>query len=299
MCVIVYGLSGCGKSTLCEGLSQFPEFRTCKMTVTRPPREDDSSHLFEYVDVATYQSYRQLGAFVFDADDGKRYYGYKWTHLRGDAKRINLVFGCPPFAFLTPAFVCIHVLIEGDADKGLIRRGNSVIASARKIINQDLQKRFFGEQKFRRRMDLIITNPFFEGPDTWRKIHAWIQIQRFRIFFEYQTKLALEKRKVESAVWIAYCHSTVCSRKAFLAARWWSALALQLGWVDPVLKNMIFGRGRPLLSNAQMSMTALSSSDRQAKVALLVFLYKLTEKDSAKKWNREIWLNRLNHLYHG
>ncbi|MCH9627681.1 MAG: hypothetical protein S4CHLAM2_13230 [Chlamydiales bacterium] len=299
MCVILYGLSGCGKSTLCEGLSQSPAFSPCKMSVTRPPREDDSPDLFEYLDIATYQSNRRQGAFVFDADDGKRYYGYKWTHLQDGTKCINLLFGCPPFAFMNPSFVCTHVLIEGEADKGLACRGNVAIARTRKSVNQDLQKRFFGQQTFRRKMDLIITNSFFEGPNAWRKIQTWIQIQKFRIFFKHQTKRALQERKVEPAVWIAYCYSTVCSKSAFFAARWWGCLALQLGWADPLLSHLTFGGGRPLVSNAQMTVTVLSGSDYQVKVSLLAFLHKQAGGASTKKGKCEVWLSRLNYLYHG
>jgi homoserine kinase type II len=157
--IFFFGLSGVGKTTLIhliEGSSNL--FYIPKFTVTRTPRDDDDCLYFEYFSAEEFIKRKNQGEFFIWMNQEETYYGYRLENLK--SLKYPLMNASPYGIDIIADLKGIKVLIEGDALKGLELRQNPKIAKERTKVNELAQKRFFSQDSFREKMDLIHFNYF-------------------------------------------------------------------------------------------------------------------------------------------
>jgi homoserine kinase type II len=157
--IFFFGLSGVGKTTLIhliEGSSNL--FYIPKFTVTRAPRDDDDCRYFEYFSAEEFIKRKNQGEFFIWMNQEETYYGYRLENLK--SLKYPLMNASPYGIDIIADLKGIKVLIEGDALKGLELRQNPKVAKERTKVNELAQKRFFSQDSFKEKMDLIYFNYF-------------------------------------------------------------------------------------------------------------------------------------------
>ena len=168
--IFFFGLSGVGKTTLIHLLEESSDlFYIPKFTVTRPLREDDDSRYFEYLSVDEFIKGKDQGKFFVWMDQKGVYYGYRFEHLT-DPNRYPLLNASAYGIEMVKLQKGIKVLIEGDSQQGLLLRNNPEVAKTREKVNQLAQEKFFGQEAFRKEMNLIFSNQFGNPADSSREL---------------------------------------------------------------------------------------------------------------------------------
>jgi Ser/Thr protein kinase RdoA (MazF antagonist)/guanylate kinase len=158
--IFFFGLSGVGKTSLIHLLNESSDlFYIPKFTVTREPRDDDDPRYFEYLSVDEFIRLKERGEFFVWMNQQETYYGYRFAHLTLPSQYPLMnasAYGIDAVSQLKG----IKVLIEGDAQQGLELRKNSHMEKTREKTNRIVQERFFNQNSFREKMDLIYFNQF-------------------------------------------------------------------------------------------------------------------------------------------
>ncbi len=153
----IFGLSGVGKTTFVEESCRDRSFFQPPQTVTRSSRSDDNLKKFHYVSQDVFLYLKQTNAFFIEDSLGTHYYGYQKSSLKSG--RILLLYGLPSLLERTKKLGGICILIVGDAQQGLqLRNDSKPLLEDRARGNQILQAKYYGNFRFIKKMDLILTN---------------------------------------------------------------------------------------------------------------------------------------------
>ena len=158
--IFFFGLSGVGKTTLIHFLAESSDlFYIPKFTVTRPLRTDDDARYFEYVSADEFLKLKESGEFFVWMNQEGTYYGYRFKNLT-DPNRFPLLnasaYGIDMINYLRG----VKVLIQGDSQRGLLLRRSPEIAKTREKTNRIAYERFFGQEGFQQKMDIVFFNEF-------------------------------------------------------------------------------------------------------------------------------------------
>lgn len=157
--IIFFGKSGVGKTTMVKGLAAtYPElFYIPIITCTRNPRPDDDVDLVEYISLDDFLRLHADNVFYLTMHEGDRYYGYRKSNILNDNR--HPLFPCSPYGLeMARSLNGILVLIEGDADRGLLNRNNPDEMSKRLLMNEILSNEFYKNDVFLKQMDVIHLN---------------------------------------------------------------------------------------------------------------------------------------------
>lgn len=160
-------MSGVGKTTMIKALvHQRPDlFYIPKFTCTRSPRADDEVSEFEYITIDDFQSLDADNVFLFTMQEGDRYYGYRKSSLT-DPTRYPLL-NCSPYGFENVKNLnATFVLVEGDWNKGLLSRNNSLDLQQRTLVNQKVFEDFYSQDWFLKKMNIIHFNKWPEPEES-------------------------------------------------------------------------------------------------------------------------------------
>jgi Ser/Thr protein kinase RdoA (MazF antagonist)/guanylate kinase len=168
--IFFFGLSGVGKTTLIHLLTESSDlFYIPIFTVTRPPRNDDDSRYFEYLSDDEFVNLIDQGKFYVWMNQEGTYYGYRSDKLT-DPNRYPLLnasaYGIDAISHLKG----IKVLIEGDAQRGLVLRQNSQVARTREKVNRLAQEKFFSQSDFLNQMNIVFNNQFGNPSESARQL---------------------------------------------------------------------------------------------------------------------------------
>jgi homoserine kinase type II len=162
--IIFFGMSGVGKTTIIQELNkQSPNlFYIPILTCTRHPRPDDETSQFEYISIDKFLELESKNEFLFTMKESNRYYGYRKSNLT-DINRYPLL-NCSAYGINNlKNLSALLILIQGDAEKGLLARNNSKEFYERTFINQKILNDFYSKDWFLDKIDIIQFNE-------WHKI---------------------------------------------------------------------------------------------------------------------------------
>jgi len=141
--------------------------------VTREPRDDDDSRYFEYLSVDEFIKRKDQGEFFVWMNQRETYYGYRLENLT-DPNRYPLMNASAYGIDAVSRLKGIKVLVEGDAQQGLELRHNPEVAKTREKVNLIAQERFFNQESFLGKMDLIYFNQFGNPKESAAKLRREI-----------------------------------------------------------------------------------------------------------------------------
>lgn len=172
--IFFFGLSGVGKTTLIHLLDGSSDlFYIPRFTVTRESRNDDDPRYFEYLSVDEFIKRKDEGEFFVWMNQQETYYGYRLVNLT-DPSRYPLMNASAYGIEAVSRLKGIKVLIEGDAQQGLELRHNPEVAKTREKVNRIARERFFNQDSFREKMDLIYFNQFGTPKESAAKLKRQI-----------------------------------------------------------------------------------------------------------------------------
>lgn len=158
--IFFFGLAGVGKTTLIHLLKDSSDlFYIPKFTVTRPARDDDDPRYFEYVSVEEFLRMKDLGEFFVWMNQEGTYYGYQFKDLNSP-NQYPLLNASAYGIDLISSLRGVKVLIEGNENQGLALRNNPEIAKTKEKVNRLAYERFFSQESFLKKMDIIYLNQF-------------------------------------------------------------------------------------------------------------------------------------------
>ncbi len=157
--ILFFGLSGVGKTTIIKKLAaEKPSlFYIPIFTCTRAPRSDDEKAQFEYISKKEFVRLEEQGVFLFSMHEGDRFYGYRKRNLLD--KKKHPLLNCSAYALSNISHLkALTVLIEGNANMGLLVRNNTEDYEKRILNNKHLQAEFYTQPWFLKKIDILHFN---------------------------------------------------------------------------------------------------------------------------------------------